>query len=116
MLDFSEGSLLSSRVQLIASGCPQPEQVNDWSNVPGDTVFHSGLGSDPIDILLEDVLVRRACGELVTDAQLMAAYPEYLPRLSDELAAIREVHRAYLAAQRAGPSDRTYFALSIEEI
>src|SRR4051812_38644529 len=48
-------------------------------------------------------LAGRARGEPLTDARVIAAHPELMPELRDELDGLRIVQRAFAAGQRAGP-------------
>src|SRR5947208_15716283 len=80
------------------------EQVNAWSHVPeGGGDSSSTIDVAGVRLVVDRVLERRARGEWVTDAQVIAEHPECMPVLAQELAAMHEIHRAYLAAMRAGP-------------
>jgi serine/threonine protein kinase len=59
--------------------------------------------SAAVDRLVDDVAARRSRGEHVPDDELIAAHPELLPELAEELEVLRELRLAELAAQKAGP-------------
>ena len=46
-----------------------------------------------IETLLDDVLARRAQGELLPDREILAAHPSLRPELDAELMALRELER-----------------------
>ncbi len=53
--------------------------------------------------VVADVVSRRAQGENLPDSVVLAQWPNMRPELQDELAALRDIHRTFLAAQKAGP-------------
>ena len=55
-----------------------------------------------IDLVVDDVVRRRQAGEFVADEMVIKLHPELMPELADELRAAEEIHRAFLAAQKAG--------------
>ena len=66
-------------------------------------------GQDPGDrgkrlaAVIVQVVQQRSSGSSLSDADVIAANPGLMPELQAELAALRDVHRAFLAAQKAGP-------------
>jgi formylglycine-generating enzyme required for sulfatase activity len=52
--------------------------------------------------IIADVAARRARGENLPDSVVLAQRPDLRPDLQDELAALRDIHRTFLAAQKAG--------------
>jgi len=56
-----------------------------------------------IAAIMLDVAERRERGDSVDEAQIIAANGDLMPELEAELAALREVRRAFLAARKAGP-------------
>jgi formylglycine-generating enzyme required for sulfatase activity/tRNA A-37 threonylcarbamoyl transferase component Bud32 len=66
--------------------------------------------------VIADTLSRRARGELVTDAQVIATHPELMPQLVEELDGLRVVQRAFAAGRKAGPIAGPLPALPFEAI
>lgn len=56
--------------------------------------------------VIAEVALRRARGEHLPDAMVLSAHQELLPELREELAALRGIHRTFLAAQKAAPAIR----------
>ena len=54
--------------------------------------------------MVADVVSRRSQGENLPDSVVLAQWPDMRPELQDELAALRDIHRTFLAAQKAGPA------------
>ncbi|MGE5609247.1 MAG: bifunctional serine/threonine-protein kinase/formylglycine-generating enzyme family protein [Bacillota bacterium] len=58
--------------------------------------------ADAVAAVVLQVMDRRSRGEALTDAAVISAHRELLPELEAELAALRRVHHARLAAMKAG--------------
>lgn len=56
-----------------------------------------------IRLIVTDVAERRRRGQPVRDSEVIAAHPELMPELRDELRVMEEIRRAHLAAESAGP-------------
>jgi formylglycine-generating enzyme required for sulfatase activity len=59
--------------------------------------------AENVQDILEQVVERRAVGEAVADADILAAYPEHQDELAEQLEALRSIHLAMLDARRAHP-------------
>ena len=59
--------------------------------------------ADRVRHVVDDVVDRRGRGEPLDDRQVVAAHPDLMPLLGEELAALDQIRRARLAAARAGP-------------
>ncbi|HEY8665273.1 MAG TPA: bifunctional serine/threonine-protein kinase/formylglycine-generating enzyme family protein [Tepidisphaeraceae bacterium] len=63
------------------------------------------FGSHRLAEAIAVVISRRAAGEKFPDSQVIAAYPDLMPELADELRALREMRIAQVQANTAGPAD-----------
>lgn len=66
--------------------------------------------------LIAEVVERRGRGEDVDDAEVIASHPELMPKLREELDALRMVQQAFLAAQRAGPISEPLEPVNLRDI
>jgi serine/threonine protein kinase len=66
--------------------------------------------TDPISKVICEVIRRRQCGELVSNEKVIAAHPELMPALRDELIALDSVHRAVLTGQIPPVANSTILA------
>ena len=55
-----------------------------------------------IEAVIDQIITRRGDGEILTDEAIIAAHPDLMPELRAELDAWQQMHRARLAAERAG--------------
>jgi hypothetical protein len=88
--------------------------VNQQTRGSGASPKEAGSASTPatgeaarrreIAEVIADVALRRAQGEHLPDAAVLAGRPDLQPGLQDELGALREIHRTFLEAQKAGPA------------
>ena len=72
--------------------------------------------NDAIRRVIAEVVARRARGEPVPDADVIAAHPDLMPRLAEDLSALHLVRRAMLAAQRAGPAQEPLAPLDDDQL
>jgi serine/threonine protein kinase len=90
----------------------RPESPNDSTKAPGE----DGPDAARIRQVISEVVARRARGEPVPDADVIAAHPRLMPRLAEELSALHLVRRAMLAAQRAGPAQEPLAPLHDDQL
>ncbi|HYE17375.1 MAG TPA: bifunctional serine/threonine-protein kinase/formylglycine-generating enzyme family protein [Tepidisphaeraceae bacterium] len=58
---------------------------------------------DPLERVLDEIVARRGGGEYVPDGEVVARYPELMPRLGERLAVLHDIARARAAARRHDP-------------
>lgn len=68
----------------------------------GASAIDSASRRRELSRVVADVVSRRAQGENLPDSVILERWPDLQPELQDELAALRDIQRTFLAAQKAG--------------
>jgi serine/threonine protein kinase len=82
---------------------PQPVQPDETAD-------------DPLRRVIAQVIERRGRGELLSDADVIAANADLMPTLAQELEALRMLRRAMLAARKAGPIQRPIVPIDADDL
>ena len=72
-------------------------------------------GQELVEVVAE-VIARRANGEDLPDSQVIAAHPQLMPELGEELKALREIRQAGVQARAAGAEDQPIEAMSLSRL
>jgi serine/threonine protein kinase len=76
----------------------------------------SNGGAATLAQVVADVCARRTGGEIVTDTDVIAAHPQLMPQLAEELKDLLMLEQAYRAAQKAGPIEEPLPLVTPSEI